>query len=425
MGKIKPVRQIILSPGSKNQEYMVEYDSFRFSVSPLLAEEGPDIKHVNDHPLLQIIADALRSGKLNGSLFNAPMRAWGLSRKELNRGTVSFGKLRKHYFSLVEHKDLCKKCGGKCCTDLKTSDAGNGEDVVGPLRWFETQFHKGNYIVTSFINGTHSYAVSSVGPVLDAAVPFLKKVNGKCVYWIEGKGCSAEVKPVMCSSFTCRGVHAIDKGITDAERHAACAVSDSADRVAREGSEVRERYLISGLKEDTLIKFAYSFSKFFDSLIPDSIYDDLAEKIVNLPVKVKPDTLVRKRLVGTVVPITESPGSSTTEGKILHRIPDGGVELRDKLPEDFPEYGEQIAQKVREPVEMREWAERKEQGFRTNCSSAYYPDNLQKYLTDFPVLYRYIQEMPEIIEMLERLPDTDNSWGLVNIFNYILCRSQK
>lgn len=425
MGKIKPVRQIILSPGSKNQEYMVEYDSFRFSVSPLLAEEGPDIKHVNDHPLLQIIADALRSGKLNGSLFNAPMRAWGLSRKELNRGTVSFGKLRKHYFSLVEHYDLCKKCGGRCCTDLKTSDAGNGEDVVGPLRWFETQFHKGNYIVTSFINGTHSYAVHNLGIVSEAAVPFLKKVNGKCVYWIDGKGCSAEVKPVMCSSFTCRGVHAIDKGITDAERHAACAVSDSADRVARDGSEVRERYLLLGLKEDTLTKFADSFSKFFEDRISAQKLDDLVERILKLSVILKPEHLTRKRLMGTVVPTPESHGSSATEDKILRRIPDDGVDTRDKTPKDRPWYEEQIAQKVREPVEMREWAERKEQGFRTNCSSAYYPDNLQKYLTDFPLLYRYIQEMPEIIEMLERLPDTDNSWGLVNIFNYILCRSQK
>jgi len=416
MGKIKPVRQIILSPGSNNQEYMVEYDSFHFSVSPLLAEEGPDIKQVNDHPLLQIIADALRSEKLNGSLFNAPLYNWGLSRKELHRGTVAFDKLRKHYFSLVEHLDLCKKCGGRCCTDMKTSDAGNGEDVVGPLRWFETQFHKGNYIVTHFTNKTHSYAVHNLGILSKAAVPFLKKVNGKCVYWIDGKGCSAEVKPVMCSSFTCRGTHAIDKGITDAERHAACAVADNADRVAREGSAVRNRYLISGLKENNLIKFVDSFSKFFEDRISAQKLDDLVEKIINLPVKGKPDTLIRKRLVGTVVPITESPGSSTTEGKILHRIPDGGVELRDKLPEDFPEYGEQIAQKVREPAEM------KEQDLRIGSSATYYPDTLQKYLTDFPVLYRYIHEMPEIIEMLERLPGIDNSRGLVNIFNYILCR---
>lgn len=415
MGKIKPVRQIILSPGCCNQEYVAEYDSFRLSVRPLLAEEALDIKHSNDHPLLQVTADALRSGKRNGALLNAPLHTWGLSRKELNRGTVSFHKLRKHYFSLVEHLDLCKKCGGKCCTDLKTSDAGNGEDVVGPLRWFETQFHKGNYIVTPFINGTHSYAVSSMDPVLTAAVPFLKKVNGKCVYWVDGTGCAAEVKPVMCSSFTCRGVQAIDKGITDAERHAACAVSDSADRVARDGSGVRERYLISGLKESTLTKFSDSFSKFFEDRFSAQKLDDLVELIINLPVKVKPDTLIRKRLMGTVVPITESLGSSATEGKILHRTPDGGVDNRDKCQD----YEQQIAQKVREPAEL------KEQGPGIGCSSTYYPDTLQKYLTDFPVLYRYIHEMPEIIEMLERLPDTDNSWGLVNIFNYILCRSQK
>lgn len=420
MGKIKPVRQIILNPGNGDQEYMVEYDSFHFSVRPLIAAEGPDIRHINDHPLLIILAGALRSGKPNGSLLNAPMHTWGLSRKELNRGTVAFDKLRKHYFSLVEHKDLCKKCGGRCCTDLKTSNAGNGDDVVGPLRWFETQFHKGNYITTPFTNNTHSFAVNSLGKSLDAAVPFLRKVDGKCVYWVPDKGCSAEVKPVMCSSFTCRGIQVLDKGITDAERHAACAVADSADRVAREGSAVRKKYLISGLKEDTLIKFAHCFDDFFDGLSPVSVCDALSELIANRPVKVNPDVILKRR-VSTVVPITESPGSSAAEGKILHRITDGGVELRDKLPEDFPEYGEQMAQKVREPAEM------KEQGFWTDSPSTFYPETLQKYLTDFPVLYRYVHEMPEIIEMLERLPDgiIDHHRGLISIFNYILCRSSK
>lgn len=407
MGKTKPVRQIILVPGNGAQEYMVEYDSFRFSVRPLLAAEGPDIKHINDHPLLIILARALRSGKSNGSLLNASMHTWGLSRKELNRGTVAFDKLRKHYFSLVEHSDLCKKCGGKCCTDLKTSDAGNGEDVVGPLRWFETQFHKGNYITTPFTNNTHSFAVHSLGKSLDAAVPFLRKVDGKCVYWVPDKGCSAEMKPVMCSSFTCRGTQVLDKGITDAERHAACAVSDSADRVAAEGSAVRHKYLLSGLREDNVKTFAHCVDMFFAGNIPDSVSKDLMRLITNIkPLKMITDL------------IPEDTMSCTTEGLILHRTSDGGVELKDKLPEDFPEYGEQIPQKVRES------AERKKQGLRIGSPSTFYNETLQKYLTDFPVLYRYVHEMPEIIGMLERLPDgiIDHHRGLISIFNYILCR---
>lgn len=63
--------------------------------------------------------------------------------------------------------------------------------------------------------------------------------------------------------------------------------------------------------------------------------------------------------------------------------------------------------------------------FTTTFYEIPYPDTVKKYLTDFPVLSLHIKEMPEIIEMLERLPDTDNSWGMVHVFNYILCRSQK
>lgn len=415
MGKIEPVRQFIFREGQGQYEYEVQFDSFRFSVRKVLLPlpEGG----INDHPVLRLLADVLeKTGKI---IADEELIKWGFSRKQLMRTRLKFKEIQKGYYPMVEHPVQCTKCGGKCCGEVKTSGQGMEDTVVGPLRWFEVQQHDSNNIfIAEDKEGTHAWVDHSY---IKKPTPFLRKKNGACVYLDKEKGCIAPVKPLMCSQFSCmyNMVSKVRAGLSDSDIEEGRKVYSEAERVAVDYRADRLIYLMGYC------------------IVSDEITHNIEHLMRNLTEE------ARERFMKTLSELTrckvrripEYTGQRSTKVQVRLQKTDSEIMMEaENEKEDHRKrslIAEQLGQITGDFPERRDRMPEPEESdkFKTHdrlelIEKAFYvfPDKVIKYLIDFPVLAMHMDTMPELEEMLMRLPDTDNSWGLVNIFNYILCR---
>lgn len=404
MGKIKPVRQFILREGQGQYEYEVQFDSFRFSVRKVsmpLPDGG-----INDHPVLRLLADVLE--KTGRVIADEELITWGFSRKQLMRTRLKFNEIQKGYYPMVEHPAQCTKCGGKCCGEVKTSGQGMEDIVVGPLRWFEVQQHdSSNIFIAEDKEGIHAWVDHSY---IKKPTPFLRKKNGVCVYLDKEKGCSAPVKPLMCSQFSCMfdPISKVREKLSDADLTEGWRILQDAERAAVDYRADRLIYL-SGY-----------------CIVSEETARNIENLMQNLPEE------DRERFMKTLNELTrckerrikEYPGSSSTKVQ-------GGLMKTDSeimMDAENTKEGHRGRSLIAEQIEKAMAGEKIDDGpeFTTTFYEIPYPDTVKKYMIDFPVLSLHIKEMPEVIDMLMRLPEdiVGRFSGLIAIFNYILCRGR-
>ena len=148
------------------------------------------------------------------------------------RTRLKFNEIQKGYYPMVEHPAQCTKCGGKCCGEVKTSGQGMEDIVVGPLRWFEVQQHdSSNIFIAEDKEGIHAW-VQDIH--MNRPTTFLCKKNGVCVYLDKEKGCSAPVKPLTCSQFSCmyNMISKVRAGLSDSDIEEGRKVYSDAERAA-------------------------------------------------------------------------------------------------------------------------------------------------------------------------------------------------
>ncbi len=239
-------RAFIFTYGGCSPAYYVEWGRDTFSIRPVTEDVAEAVTLIVDNPMLRIMTEMLESeykrrGVHAASSISGRINDWGITRDQLTADTLSFDAIQSALYVNVSHPEICEACGGLCCTDLHTSGAEAENDLVGPLRLFEIQFHKGNY---RWVNGGYrdEYCAGS------NQTPYLLKPDGACVYY--KNGCTAEKIPLMCSQFSCLSVSCPDKvrdKLTGAQRTAGKkanydACSKSTEMCATRKAEVQAYY---------------------------------------------------------------------------------------------------------------------------------------------------------------------------------------